>query len=343
MKLKVVPPISMKMLGTGVAIILALVVPFAIQGSPFYLDLIIRTALYAFLGMAWNISAGYTGLIAFNHIALFGIGAYTSTLLQALYGVNPWIGMLLGALLSALVAVGFTYPSVKLKGLFLALATIAFASALQILFLNWRIVIYGPEGLPKYIGGAVGIFIPLKSESLIDFQWHTTKLPYCYAILSFLGLQLFSVSKLMKSRTGYYLIAIREDEAATAHLGINVTKYKLIAMAIAALFSAIAGSFSAQYLLFVEPLSTMSLTFMFEIALLAIMGGMGTLMGPLLGSVVYVPISTLLRVLLGGTLYSGLSLIIFGFVLIIITIMMPAGLLKETKKLYNEWIARRQT
>lgn len=336
MKSRSISSVSKGMLGVYAAVILTSIVPFMLRDSPFFLDVMIKIALYAFLGMAWNITAGYTGLIAFHHVALFGIGAYTSTLLQVLYGVNPWIGMLLGAFLSASIAAAFIYPAVKLKGLFLALATLAFATGLQVFLMNWSIVIE-TGAYPKYIGGAVGMFVPLTADSLVDFQWHYTKLPYCYIMLGLLFLQLLFVRKLMRSKIGYFLLSIREDEVAAAHAGIDVVKYKLVSMAIAGFFSAIAGTFMAQYILFVEPQSTMSLNFMFEVSLLTIMGGLGTLAGPLLGSLIYIPVSTVLRVLLGGTRFSGVALIILGVALIVMTIALPTGLYAQVTKIIHKW------
>jgi len=308
-----------------VLIAIAFIFPLLVKNSPFFLDLLFRTAIYAVLAMAWNLNAGYTGLITFNHIALFGIGAYVSTLLQVLYGINVWIGMFLGGLLAAVIAVSFTYPAVRLKGLFLALATIAFSVVIQVLFINWRIIIV-TDTYPRYIGGAVGVFIPLKPESLIDLQWHTTKLPYCYLALILLLLEYLFMYKLMHSRIGYYFLAIKDDEVAAEHTGINTVKYKLLSIGIAAFFSAIAGSFYAQYLLFIEPVSLMSLTFMFTISLIALVGGLGTLIGPLLGSILYVPLSTFLRISIGGTRYASLALVTLAIILIVIIIVFPEGL-----------------
>lgn len=314
--------------------VMMIILPYLLRDNPFYIDLIIKICFYTFLATAWNITCGYIGMISFNHVALFGIGAYTSTLLQALYGVNAWIGMLIGALVAIGVGVCFIYPAVRLKGLFLALATLAFTAAVQILFLNWRIVVY-EETWTKYIGGAVGVFIPLKGESLLDFQWHETKIPYCYIMMIFLVLQYIFMIRFVKSQTGHFFVAIREDEDAALSLGVNITTYKLLANAIAAFFSSIAGTFFAQYLLFVEPLYIFNLNFMFEIALLTILGGLGELYGPLLGSIIYVPISTALRVTFGGTTYTGLTQIILGILLIIIMTRIPGGLYSYLSKIFE--------
>jgi branched-chain amino acid transport system permease protein len=300
-------------------------VPYLLRDYPFYIDVIIKICFYTFLASAWNLTSGYIGMISFMHVALFGIGAYVSTIVQSLYGINVWIGLLIGCAVSVVIGVGFIYPAVRLKGLFLALATLAFTTAVQVIFLNWRIVIY-EETWTRYIGGAVGIFVPMVEDSLLAFQWHETKLPYCYLIMGLLVLQLIFMQRLVKSRTGYFFLSIREDEDAASSLGVNTVKYKLIAMAIAAFFSSIAGTFHAQYLLFVEPVSMFNLNFMFEIALLTILGGLGQMYGPLLGSLIYVPLSTQLRVMFGGTTYTGLAQIILGLALIIIMTRIPSGI-----------------
>ena len=314
-----------KKLRNALPILIALILPLVVKDSPFYSSVLIMTVVYAMLAIAWNLTAGFTGLIAFNHIALFGIGAYTTTLLQVLYGVNAWIGMLAGGLVAAVVGMAFIYPAARLKGLFMALATIAFSIAVQILFINWRIVIY-TDTYPKYLGGAVGIFLPIKEESLINLQWHTTKLPYCYIAILLLMLEYFVIRKIMNSRIGYYFLAIRDDDLAAEHIGINTTRYKVLSMGIASFFSGIAGCFYAQYLLFVEPFSYMSITFMFTISLITLVGGLGTLEGPILGSIFYVPLSTLLRVMIGGTRFAPAALIILAAILIVTAIKFPEGL-----------------
>jgi len=300
-------------------------VPYLLRDYPFYVDMIIKICFYTFLASAWNLTSGYIGMISFMHVALFGIGAYVSTIAQSLYGINVWIALLIGCVVSVVIGVGFIYPAVRLKGLFLALATLAFTTAVQVIFLNWRIVIY-EETWTRYIGGAVGIFVPMVEDSLIAFQWHETKLPYCYLIMGLLVLQLLFMQRLVKSRTGYFFLSIREDEDAASSLGVNTVKYKLIAMGIAAFFCSIAGTFHAQYLLFVEPVSMFNLNFMFEIALLTILGGLGEMYGPLLGSLIYVPLSTQLRVMFGGTTYTGLAQILLGLTLIIIMTRIPSGI-----------------
>jgi branched-chain amino acid transport system permease protein len=302
-----------------------IVVPYMLRDYPFYVDLIIKICFYTFIASAWNLTSGYIGMISFMHVALFGIGAYASTIAQALYGINAWIAMLIGAIVSIFVAVVFTYPAVRLKGLFLALATLAFTTAIQVIFLNFRIVIY-EETWTRYIGGAVGIFVPMVNDSLLAFQWHETKLPYCYLIMIFLVLEFLFLQRFIKSRSGYFFLSIREDEEAASSLGLDTVRYKLLAMAIAAFFCSIAGTFHAQYLLFVEPVSMFNLNFMFEIALLTILGGIGEMYGPLLGSLIYVPLSTQLRVMFGGTTYTGLAQIILGLTLIIIMTKIPSGI-----------------
>jgi branched-chain amino acid transport system permease protein len=249
--------------------------------------------------------------------------------------------MWLGAGIAVVVSVGFIYPAVRLRGLFLAFATLAFLVAIQIFMLNWFIVIYDPANptMPKYIGGAVGAFVPLKPESLIDFQWHEHKLPYVYLIYLFVAVEIILIRRLMNSKTGYYLRAIRDDDLAAEHVGINTVRYKLLSVAISAVLCALSGTFYAQYVLFVEPISTINQQLMFFTILSTMMGGIGTLLGPLIGSMVYVPTQMFLTTTIGTTRYSSIAIVILGLILIGVTLPLPQGIYGKLKEIYAERMA----
>ncbi len=313
---------------------IAFLLPPFLGAEPFFQSLMIRIALYALVGISLNIPNGYTGVIAVNQVTLFGLGAYVTTYLQVFYGVNPWIGMFAGIGVAIATGVGFLYPAIrgKLPPLFLCISSIAFSTAVTLLLLNWTI----RRGF-EVIGGAVGVFVPLLPESLINFQWHSTKVPYVYVIMIFLVIGILLTYLLIKSKFGYFFVSIRDAEDAAESLGVNTAKYKLLSMAVSAAVAAVAGTFFAQYILFVEPYTTMNPSFLMELFIVNTIGGNGVLLGPLAGSLLYMPVSETLRISLGGNpQFAGFSLIAFGIVLIVATIVMPEGVIRLVREKWKK-------
>jgi branched-chain amino acid transport system permease protein len=269
---------------------------------------------FAFVNNAWNIFSGYVGLVSFGHGAFLGLGAYVSTLLLLNFGVSPWIGIFAGFLLTSLVAVALSIPLLKLSGHFFALSTIAVREIIKL----------GFEYTPQF-GGAMGLHIPIiHGFSPYYFQF-SSKIPYYYIAFIFLLVQILIIYKIEKSKIGYYFIAIRESESTAKSLGINTKLYKTIALSLSAGFSAIAGTVYAQYFLYIDPTSTMGVLMSVEMLLSAVIGGVGTLLGPIIGAIVLVPIETACRVYLGG-MFEGFHLIIYGLLLIIVSIFAPGGI-----------------
>jgi branched-chain amino acid transport system permease protein len=287
---------------------------------PYPRDVMIRIFLYATLAIAWNVLAGYCGQISLGHAVFFGAGAYTSTLVvqQAWLGpwANPWLGMLLGAALAALLSQVIGYPVFRLRGHYFAIATIAVGEIVQTLAINWDAV-----------GGARGLFVPIqRPDSLVNFQFHESKQTYYYIALTLLLLALGLNHWIVRSRTGFYFRAIREDQDAAAALGIPVARYKLRAMAISAALTALGGTFYAQYVLFIDPESVLPLSLSILICLVAVLGGVGTLWGPLLGAAILVPLGEVTRVQLGGT-GKALDLLIYGLLIMVVSVVQPGGLM----------------
>jgi branched-chain amino acid transport system permease protein len=285
----------------------------ALLRNPFYGDLIVTSLFYATLAAAWNLVGGFAGQISLGHTAFFGIGAYTSTLLYLNLGVSPWLGMLAGAALSVLVAMGIGIPCFRLKSHFFALATIAFGEVLRLLASYWR-------GLTQ---GGVGLLIPFK-PGIENFMFKS-KLPYAY-IAFFLMLLMILVSYMIRnSRFGFYLISLREDQDAAESLGVRTSRCKLMALVISVFFTSIAGTFYAQYLLFIDPFTVFSLSFSIELALFAIIGGLGTVIGPILGAFLLTPLDVFLRGWL-GSVTAGLNFIVYGLVLMVAVVYIPRGI-----------------
>ena len=305
--------ISVRSLGVLAAIaVVAAALAFLVHDK-FYLHVLIMMLLYAAASSAWNIVGGYAGQLSLGHAAFFGIGAYTSTLLFKDLGVSPWVGMLIGATLAAVVAGAIGYPSFRLRGPFFTLVTIAFAEVLRI------VTLYAHD----LTQGSMGISVPFR-PALRNFVFRGLS-NYAYVALAFLVITVLVSLWIENSRLGYYLAALREDEDAAHALGINTTRYKLVAVLVSAFFTAMAGTFYAQYIFFIEPFATFSLDFSVLLAMMAIIGGIGTVWGPVAGAFLVTPLQEVLRAKLGGEL-QGLDLVVYGAVLIVVVILLPQGI-----------------
>ena len=301
--------------------------------DPYFVHAAIMTLLFAYLASSWNMIGGLAGQHSFGHSAFFGIGAYTSTLLLLYGSVPPFLGMIIGGLLAAVASIGIGYPCFKLRGPYFALSTLAFTEI-------FRVVVTSTEEVgPIDLKGAAGILIPLKKgNSFVDFQF-ADKAYYYYIILAMLVLILIIYYLIEKSRWGLYLAAIRDNEEAARSIGINTTFYKMVALFISAFFGATAGTFYAQFLLYIEPV-LFSSALAIEILLIATVGGAGTLMGPVIGSLILTPISELTRTYLGGT-YAGVQLIIYGGVLVAVMMFAPQGIVLPLARRYRSLFERR--
>jgi branched-chain amino acid transport system permease protein len=304
----------------GLLLLAALAFPYAFR-LPYHRDVAIKLFLYAMLAQAWNILAGYCGQVSLGHAVFFGTGAYTSSVWQTAGGGNPWVGLVAGVLIAAALSVAIGYPCFRLRGHYFAIATIAVGEIVHTLAINW-----------EFIGGARGLTLPIRKDSLADFQFATAKYPYYYIILALLILCLLVSWWIERARVGYYLRAIKEDPDAAQSLGVPVTRYKQIAMAISAAFVAAGGTFYAQYVLYIDPDSVLPLSLSILICVLAVIGGVGTLWGPLVGSALLVPLSEFTRVKFGGT-GSAVDLLIYGALLTLVAVFQPAGLVGLVRRL----------
>jgi len=303
--------------GTSVVIVLAaaaLVFPVVFT-LPYHRDLAIRILLYAMLAQAWNILAGYCGQVSLGHAVFFGTGAYTSSALQMHWGVNPWIGLAAGVAASVALSQGIGRPCFRLRGHYFAIATIAIGEIIHTLAINW-----------EFVGGARGLTLPIKPDSLLAFQFSGSKFVYYYIVLALLVGCFLVTWWIERSWIGYYLRAIREDGDAAQSVGIPVATYKLIAIAISAAFVAMGGTFYAQYTLYIDPDSVFPLSLSILVCLLAVVGGVGTLWGPLVGAALMIPLSEFTRIKFGGT-GSGVDLIVYGGLMTAVAVFQPTGLM----------------
>ncbi|MEE8636157.1 MAG: branched-chain amino acid ABC transporter permease [Acidiferrobacterales bacterium] len=300
----------------GLAGLVALLAYPFVLNAPFPQHVMIMIFLYALMAQSWNILAGYCGQISLGHAVFFGIGAYSSGFLFATFRVSPWLGMMVGIAIAMAAAVAIGLPTLRLRGHYFAIATLVIAESVQIVFQRW-----------EFVGAASGIWLPIVRENpLLNFQFNESKIPYYFIALGFLSLVCLAVWYLERSKAGYYFRAIREDPEAASSLGVDVSRYKVLAFMISAGFMSIAGTFYAQYVLVVDPETVFPLTLSILVLLIAVMGGVGTLWGPIIGAAVLVPLSEFTRIYLGGT-GGSVDLIIYGALIVLICVFRPVGLL----------------
>lgn len=316
-------------------IAVAIALPLFVEHA-FFIHILTMIFFYTFIAEAWNIIGGYCGQFSLGHAAYFGLGAYTSMLLLLYLFVPLWAGMFAGGFVAALCALLIAYPTFRLRGPYFTLSSIGIAESLRFLFLKYR----------EFTGGAVGLEIPrfganpmigpyplpqkFMGDPILYFHFES-KIPYYYLALGMMLLMIFIVGRISKSKLGYYFLSIKEDQDASESMGIPTTKYKTIALVISAFFVAWGGTFYVLYFRYIDPNFVFALNLSVEIALVSIIGGLGTVLGPLLGAMLLVPASELMRAWLGGT-YAGAHLLIYGLVLMIAVIMVPEGIWPRIKR-----------
>jgi branched-chain amino acid transport system permease protein len=297
------------------AIVLAFfaVLPFGVH-DVYSRNLIILTLLYAGLAQAWNILGGYCGQISLGHALYFGIGAYVSTWLYLTVGIPPTIGMFAGGIVAAGIALLVGWPCFRLSGHYYSIATVVVGEIFYLLFLNW-----------DFVGGATGMYVPFNGESWVQLQFRTSKLPFHYVSLAFAALAWIAGWLVEGSRWGFSWRAVKDDVVAARSLGVRIFPSKMAAAGISGCLTGIGGAVYAQYVGYIDPDSVMAGSMSILIALPAVLGGVGTLWGPLIGAAVLIPVSELSRSYIGGS-GSGVDLMIYGALVVGVALARPAGL-----------------
>ncbi len=280
--------------------------------------------IFTIMGQGWNVLGGYVGQFSFGHALFFGLGAYTSTLLFLHLGLSPWIGIIFACSVSISVGlfVGFLSFRYGLSGPFFALIMLAFAEIFHLVSTTW-----------KAVGGSLGLLIPLEGNAPALMQF-SGKIPFYYISMWLMVGALYLVFRFEKTRTGLYFLAVREDKDAAEALGVNTFKSQMTAMVISAGLTAIGGTIYAQYLLYIDPDITFGVINSVEIMIRPIIGGPGTVLGPLLGSIVLTPLSEFTREVFQS--YSGVYLMIYGVVLVIVIMFLPDGLIGFAKNMLRK-------
>ncbi len=296
--------------GGGLALVL---IPLLVRDT-FFLSAMILVFLFGAMAQGWNLIGGYAGQISFGHAVFFGIGAYSGAILLSGHALSPWIGAWIGAALSMLVALAVGYPTFRLRRHFFALATLALGEIARISFLNW-----------KYVGAAIGLYLPLEYRNRLAFLMWDSKPPYYLVALALFVLATALVAILDRHRTGTYLRAVNSDEDAAEMLGIPTRRYKLYAMALSAAVASLCGTVYALYVLYIDPYNVMAGRISLLVVVIALIGGRATVWGPVLGALFIVLLNEYMRSWLGGAA-SGADFILFGLLIVLVSIREPRGL-----------------
>jgi branched-chain amino acid transport system permease protein len=296
---------------------IAIAFPFVFPSS-FMVNFGVMALFYAFIGQSWNISGGFAGQLSFGHVAFFGVGAYASTIMQLRFGWSPWLGLPVSALAGAVVGGVIAVLSFRagLKGSYFALITLAFAEVLRIVTNSVSVT-----------GGGLGLLIPMKA-SATNFQF-AERSGFYFVILMLAAGSVALAEWLRRSRFGAQLAAIRENEDSAKALGINVFREKVKVMLLSGAISGMGGCFFAQYFLYIDPLVVFGVDKSVEMLLVSMIGGAGTVYGPLVGALLLASISDITRVL---TQIQGLSLVLYGSLLVVIIAYLPNGLIDLFKR-----------
>jgi len=285
----------------------------------YLIHILIIAGIYTILSLSLNLIVGYTGLAALGHIAFAAVGAYASSLLALNLGISPWIGLLIGAVIASILGAIVSYPSLRLKGDYLALATFGLGVIIYSIAKNWVSLTRGPMGLPG-----------IPSFSLFGLGFNNVWI-YLILVLIFVGVTYFAIRNITKSPFGRVLTGIREDEIATEAMGKNIVKHKLIVFIVGAFFAGIAGSLYAHYITFIDPSSFTAMESI-TVLLMAVFGGMASLPGSVVGAMALVIFPELLRFLgLPSSVAAPLRQMIYGLLLVVLMIFRPKGLIGKYK------------
>lgn len=281
--------------------------------SNYYVSLGCSVFLFACFAVAWNIIGGYGAQISWCHSAFVAMGAYSNFIFASNFGTSPWLTMPLAALLSFLVATLIGNGTFRLRGPYFSIATIAFAEAIRLCINYFKDV----------TKGSAGIYVTYRGQSFAALTFEND-IPFYYISLALLAIIVAVTFVFTKSKTGKYLGAIKGDEDAARSLGIETFKVKLKAFQLSAILCALAGSIYASYMTYISPMAICGFDLSIKIGVIAIVGGVGTLFGPVLGAFVVVPLIEATSKLLGS---AGGSQLLYGLLLIVIVIFRPKGLI----------------
>jgi branched-chain amino acid transport system permease protein len=294
------------LLRAGAAAVLLFVVALSVPlwvGDAFVVQLLFRVAIFAVVGIAWNLIGGYAGQLSLGHVTYFGLGGYGFSLCHASLGVNMWLSLLFGGLVACLAALVIGSVTFRLRGPYFVLSTIAAAEIVRIVALN-----------ASFTHGAIGILSPsLFSNPGVDSKFYATA-------VALLAISVAFARWTHGSRFGYYLRAIRENEDTAMAVGVNPARYKLLALLPSALLTALAGGIYASFSQFVGPESVLAIDISVQAAVIAMLGGAATVWGPVIGSAILTISSEVFK-----AYFEEAHLLIYGLLLVLVVLFLPGG------------------
>lgn len=295
------------------AIAAAIAAPLVFTGN-FPRHVMTMMVIWTILGIGWNFIGGYAGQISNGHSLFFGLGGYACALSMQWFRLTPWISIWIGVAISVAIAFLIGKPLLRLRDHIFAIATMAVSECARIVFLN-----------TKALGGATGVYFFNQNLDRIYAMQFTNNLQYYYVYLLFALAVLLLTKYLDKSRFCYYLRAIKCNETAAQSIGIDTSKYKMLAYMLSAAIVSLAGSLYAQFLLYIDPSMLMTLKVSMMIVLVAVMGGIGTVIGPVIGAIILTFISEYSRAKLGK--FGGFDMVLYGALVILIVLFLPNGVI----------------
>ena len=301
----------------GVAVLAA--IPFAIRNS-FFLHVCILVLMWTVLGAAWNVLGGFAGQVSFGHAALFAVGAYTTIILYLKSGLAPWWGIPLGGVAAALVSLPIGLLCFRLRGPYFSLATLAVAEIVKLVALNWESVTAGS------VGYLITSLPPVHMFGR-NVNWEA-KTPFYAAAAGLAVVALLMTGWLRSSRLGAYLVAIREDEDAAEAVGIDTVRAKVLTLALSAFLAGMGGGFYAFYFRYVDPDAVAGIGLSMEMVFIAVVGGLGTVGGPLIGAVFLTVVAELVR-----DRFQAGHLIFYGLFMMLVIRFMPEGIWGRVRRL----------
>lgn len=304
--------------------LLILVFPWIVSQVPMirhYTNIMVFAGIYCMMTIGLSLLMGYAGQISLGHAAFYGIGAYVSSILAVKFGVSPWLGMIVGALVTTVVALAVGAPSLKLRGHYLAMATLAFGIIINIVFreeLEWT---GGPDGMSR-----------IPSLTFFGYRLKSVVL-YYYLVWSFVAVAFWFTINLLQSPVGRALRAIHTSEAAAGAMGIPISRYKVIVFAFSAVLASVAGSLYVHYMNFINP-STFDLFFSIKLIIMIALGGMHSIWGAVIGAILVAFLSFEWLHFFGE-----FEIVVYGLVLLCVTIFLPEGLVGLPARL-SAWTRR---
>jgi branched-chain amino acid transport system permease protein len=295
-------------------ILAAALLPLLLDPRGYWMRVLTITLLFAAMAQAWNIVGGLANQISLGHAAFFGIGAYTSTVLLLKFGISPWLGMFAGGALGGMAALVIAIPTMRLQGHYFALATLAFGEVMRVIANVWTSLTGGPGGLS----------VPFVPPSFLAYSFKLLR-PHAYIALAALIVVTVIFQAIRRGAMGYRLRAIRQNADAAEVIGIDTTRVKLFAAVISGALMAMLGTLYAQVAVFFDPDTVFGIAgISIRVALIAIIGGVGTAAGPILGAFFIIPLEEIMNGLLSSRA-AGLSQFVFGVILIAVILWQPRG------------------